>query len=355
MTFHHETLPTELWLEIFDHLDSRPYAISHAPFQPIPGVGSEGSVSSAYTSVVRVCRNWRAWAVGLLYRNVKLSEGVKIRQVIDRHQIYGRWVRRAIVPYSTTVTESCKPMPSTQILGLCPNLEVLVRPPYAPTPLRNLRFDFDATCLADGGINSLTAVLSAAPNLEYLFIGGGISGFTPGFHGLSSQTDLPNLRTLRLNIANAMLLRHIMHRWALPALSNLVVDSPMAGIGMGMIWEALGRQLRVVDCPALEEINYYVFITTPPDIVPDVVYPSVTTIGIHASENHFLGNAEDGWVHLERHFAVFASGIFPKLQRLRLFGTLEWPSILADSRFSAMHQRLKDQGCRLELPDGTLL
>ncbi|KAJ7762417.1 hypothetical protein DFH07DRAFT_410950 [Mycena maculata] len=380
---HHETLPTELWLEIFGRLDdsAHRYSVSHAPFQPIPGIASEGHVGSDFAAVVLVCRNWQAWALGLLYRHLKLSPSRS--EAIGVHRGYGRWVRRAVVPYSTTSTETCKPMPSTEILGLCPNLEVLVRPPYAPTPLRNLKFEFDSTCppLASlkrldfwnhleasrsGGINSLTVVLAAAPNLEYLFVGGSMGG---PFHGIgTTRINLPRLHTLRLAFANALLLRDIVHRWTLPALDNLVVDSPMPAVAM--VWETMGPQLRVVEfsrhlrfllnqtltpclrgCPSVCCLNYYVFITMPPEVTPEAVFPSVTSIGIHLSENPYLEAREAEWAHLQQHFDAFAGGMFPNLRRLRLFGARE--SLLADVRFAAVHQRLSDRNCLLEFPDGT--
>ncbi|KAJ7603121.1 hypothetical protein FB45DRAFT_152413 [Roridomyces roridus] len=388
MCFHHDDLPTELWLEIFSHLDIRSYFVSHEPFQPIPGVSSEaGNTSgSSYHAVVLVCRNWRAWAIQLQFRNIKLSE--ELSQLMhEATRIHGEWVRRAVVPYSTTVTATSKPMLSTGILGNCHKLEVLVRPPYQATPLRHLKFEFDATCpplpslkrldfwnhieaSRSGGINSLTAVLAAAPNLEYLFIGGGVSGT---FFGLvKSSIHLPRLRTLRLNIANALLLRDVLYRWTLPELDNLVVDSPvpgMPGMEMSMVWETLGPQLRIVEfgrhlrfllhqtlspclrgCPNLVCVNFYVFITMPPEMDQEEVFPSVTSIGIHLLDNPFLGGDTASWEQLERHFDAFTGPMFPGLQRVRVFGPRQ--SILGDARFAVLSHRLNERGCALEFPDG---
>ncbi|KAJ6601279.1 hypothetical protein DFH09DRAFT_1020616 [Mycena vulgaris] len=382
---HHDSLPTELWLEIFTHLDGRSYTSSHAPFQPTPGVASEGGVGSAYSAVCAVCRDWRAWAIELMYRNIKISDGVRMNEGLDVPREYGRWVRRAVVPYSTTATETCKPLPSTEVLGLCPNLEVLVRPPHSHTSSRRLRFEFDATCPAlvslkrlewwnnweasrTGGINSITAVLLATPNLEYLFIGG-VPYSTAPFYGLVPQIHLPSLRTLRLSINNAMLLQHIVHRWALPALNTMVLDSPIVG-AMDMIWETLGPQLEFVEfgrhirflldpaltpclqgCPSLREINYYVFLTAPPELAPGTDYPSVTSIGINMLGNAFLEETRAEWDHLAQHFDALAGSMFPNLRRLRLFAASEW--LLADVRFKSMHQRMIDRGCMVEFLDGT--
>ncbi|KAJ6486080.1 hypothetical protein C8R47DRAFT_980085 [Mycena vitilis] len=386
---NHETLPTELWLEIFAHLEVRSYIVSHAPFQPIPGVASEGDVSTAYTTIVLVCRNWRAWAIALLYRNIKLCDNVWAPNM-DVHRGYGQWVQRVILPYSATVTESPKqPMPSTEILSLYPNLSVLVRPPLRPSlPLRSLRFDFEATCpplhslkrldwwnyseaARSGGINSLTGVLAAAPNIEYLFIGVLRPSFTP-FPGLGGERIcLPYLRTLRLSMASALLLRHIVCRWSMPMLDRLVMDMPMMPpAGMDMLWETLGPQLAVVEfgkhvrflldrslasclrgCSSLRELDYYVFTTVPPDtdVDTEAVYPSVTSICIHMAEVPFLEDIRDEWEHLGRHIDAFAGDMLPNLRRLRIFGMLE--RFVQDERFAVMQQGLKDRGCVLELPD----
>ncbi|KAF8129421.1 hypothetical protein K438DRAFT_1887611 [Mycena galopus ATCC 62051] len=389
LQLHHGSLPTELWLEIFARLENRTYTVSHVPFQPIPGIAGEGDVHSAYATVVLVCRNWRAWAINLLYRNVKLSENIIGTNNIDAQRKYGRWVQRAILPYTSTVTETSKPMPSTEILTLYPNLQVLVRPLHRPSPFRSLRFDFDATCpplvslkrldwwnhaeaARSGGINSLTTVLAAAPNLEFLFVGVVRPNFTP-FHGLgAARICLPHLRTLRLSMASALLLRHIVVRWSLPALDHLVVDSPLAAGGMDMIWEVLGPQLAVVEfgkhvrflleyhltaclrrCPSLREINYYLFTTVPPEMdLEEAVYPSVESIGIHMAEIPFLEDVQDEWEHMGRHFEALASGMFSNLRYLRIFGM---PArVLKDERFSAMRQRLSDRGRILEFPDKSL-
>ncbi|KAJ7146300.1 hypothetical protein C8R44DRAFT_599418 [Mycena epipterygia] len=382
---HHETLPTELWLEIFTHLDARSYTVAYyEPFQPLPGIASE---RNAFVSVVSVCRDWRVLALELLFRNIKLSESIRLGGLTDIQRAYGRWVRRAVVPYSTTVTETHgKPMLSTEILGLCPNLEVLVRPPEALNPMRSLKFHFDATCpplqslsalhwwnhleaSRSGGINCLTSVLSAAPNLEYLFIGGRNTDFSFPY-AIAADIHLPRLRTLRLNTADAMLLRQVLHYWALPAMDTLVIDSA----NMEQVWDAepFVSQLAVVEfgknlhfllrqtlspclrsCPSLRELNYYVFITLPPEIVPGEAYASVTSIGINLSENAYLGGEQEGWAHLRRHFDAFAGDMFPNLQRLRLFAARE--PLLSDARFSSMHQRLNDRGCIVEFSDGTPL
>ncbi|KAK7063743.1 hypothetical protein R3P38DRAFT_10800 [Favolaschia claudopus] len=383
----HDTLPTELWLEIFENLETYTIAHWHEPFQPIPGVTMEGDTRNAYRNIVLVCRDWHAWATNLLYRNVKMSSSMWAHGT-DTHREHGHSVERAVLPYTATVTESPKYMPSTEVLSLYSNLKVLVRPLHRPSLFTSLRFDFDAMCpplpslkrldwwnhaeaSRSGGINSLTAVLAEAPNLEFLFVGVVRPNFTP-FHGLgAARICLPSLRTLRLSMASALLLRHIVVRWTLPVLDHLVVDSPLAAGGMDMIWEVLGAQLSVVEfgkhvrfliehhltsclrgCPNLREIYYYLFTTLPPHAESneeETIYPSVTSIGIHMAEIPFLEDDQDEWEHMKQHFDAFTSGMFPNLRLLRVVGMQD--QVRNDERFASMHQRLRDRNCVLEISE----
>ncbi|KAJ7201343.1 hypothetical protein GGX14DRAFT_571460 [Mycena pura] len=317
---------------------------------PLPGVASEGHVCSAHSTVVLVCRNWRAWAVELLYRNIKLSDRSPQQEALDHRRGYGRWVRRAVVPYSTTATETCKPMPSTEILA----------------SLKRLDWWNHMEAARSGGINSLTAVLAVAPNIEYLFIGA--TQMVPQ-HGLSgAPIKLPHLRTLRLNILNALLLHRIVYRWDLPALDNLVLDSPLVGAGNDVLWEVLGPRLDVVEfgrhvrflldqhlvpclrgCPKLRELNYYLFAMAPPEMEPGESFTSVSSIKIQMSGTTFLDGEKEECAHFERHFDTFTGGNFPNLRRLLIFGMRQ--SVLKDARFIAMQKRLSDRGCILEFLD----
>ncbi|KAF7302947.1 hypothetical protein MKEN_01257200 [Mycena kentingensis (nom. inval.)] len=372
----HHVLPTELWLEVFSHLDARSYAISHAPFQPVPGIAAEGKICRDYLSLILVCRQWRAWAMELLYRNFKLSDANPSEPKLPLE--YGPWVRRAVVPYTSTPTETFKPMPSTEILGRCSNLEVLVRPPLARSLFGGPRFEFDATCPSlsklrrldwwyhaeasrSGGINSLAAVLALAPNIEYLFVGGATNSFAVAFYRLDNNPIyLPRLRTLRINIANAVLLRHIMYHWAVPVLENLVLDVPFA---TDLLWEALGPRLTGVEfgkhvqflaedhlgaclrgCPAVRELNYHILITAPPVLNADVdVFPALESLGVHLTDVPRLEDEAEEWASLARHFDAFCTDAFPNLRTLKLFGLTK--GMAAHPRFVEIKKRVQAKGC----------
>ncbi|KAJ7757510.1 hypothetical protein B0H16DRAFT_1885535, partial [Mycena metata] len=345
----HATLPPELWLEIFAYLDERSYTTStlYTPFQPLPGVGSEVDVKSAYTIIVLVCRNWHDWAISLLYRNLKISDSDVLWT--HNHPEYGQWVQRAILPYSSTMSDSQTRL-STEVLDLCPNIEVLIRPQHP-----SLSNQFDALCPQlsslkrlewwnGGSFDSFLSALSAAPNLEYLFLGAqkfqpidSIPDHTPEIH-------LPSLHTLRLRIGLSRASRSIAHaiaKWSLPALDTLVVDGQM---GLDEVWMSHGSRLRVLElgkdtswlhgCLALHEFNYNLPIS--PLIRPgDLAYSSVTTIGCH------VASPLPGY--LERSFLPLRSW-FPNLQRLRIYGPLA--GMLADGqfRFPAKLQRVSNRG-----------
>ncbi|KAJ7044981.1 hypothetical protein C8F04DRAFT_1026238 [Mycena alexandri] len=380
---NHETLPTELWLEIFAHLGECPYTTSYTPFQPLLG----GDVKSAYTSVVLVCRNWHAWAIGLLWCNFKFPDTASTQaddSLMDIQRKYGKWVQRVVLPYSSTVTESYKPILSTNMLELYPNLQILIRPPHRQSPFQTLRYDFDTTCpplfslrrldwwhysdaSRTGGINSLMDVLSAAPNLEYLFVG--VEHWQPTYfpHPPLLHIHLTSLRTLRLSVRRqwVRVMDHIL-KLSLPALETLIIDAAVADERMTVMWETFGSQFRVVEfgkgvrfgsgltclqtlqtCPSLRELNYYLFKTPLPETGPDIVYPSLTSIGFHVGD---ISPAEwelVEWEFLEQHFNVLVGGMLPDLRHLRVFGAGE--QVFAHIRFRALHERLTAQGYVLEV------
>ncbi|KAJ7157147.1 hypothetical protein C8R46DRAFT_420960 [Mycena filopes] len=377
MAVNHEALPVELWLEIFRRLEERSDAFLHAPFERHPQ-GVKWDVKSAYTNIVLVCQNWHTWAIGLLYHNIQLPDPSTDDTRLEVHQRYGHWVRRAIVPYSSTVTESYKPMLSTKMLALYPSLQTLVRPPHRQSPMQTLKYEFDATCpplpslkrlewwnypdaAQTGGINSLTAVLSAAPNLEYLFVGIEVS------HGVRSlrptgRMDLQSLHTLRLCdnpwSNNYSYFTHL----SLPALRHLIIEMGMVDVGIEGLLQpqlvtlefgprALFKKrydlgVCLQSCPVLREINYSLYAIPP---LTGTTYPSITSIGFHFVPFQMDHMDDPRWALLGRHLQVFAGEMFPNLQRLRLFGELE--QLLTDARFLALQEQLTSRGCIVEIAD----
>ncbi|KAJ7045159.1 hypothetical protein C8F04DRAFT_1067923 [Mycena alexandri] len=346
-----ETLPPELWLEIFVHLDERSYSGLYTPFQPLAGAGD---VRSAYSAVVLVCRNWRDWATSFLYRNVKApdSDSTWTRT----HPEYGRWVRRM-----SLLSDSLSP---TELFGICPNIAVLVRrhpqrlkfDTNAPSPLSLKRLDWSIYS-QDASENPLWEVLCAAPNLEYLFLGMQ-RRFTRFSHDHTKIVHLPRLRTLHIGVANVGLLRSV-SLWSIPSLTTLIMDNPLIERGMSLVWAAHGSHLQTIElanrflprahslarylqsCPTLRELNYHIFTT----VLPAGAYSSVTVVGMHISPDPEL--LRDLWEHLEQHIITLAAGLFPNLRTLRLYEMPEW--LFAHDRFALMLKPLIDRGCALEM------
>ena len=211
-----------------------------------------------------------------------------------------------------------------------------------------------------GGINSLGSVLYCAPNLKYLSVGG--VGFNR-VHMESEMLCLPELQTLRLHVRSGLLLLQIGKFWALPALTCVILESPMNPEILHGMWETIGPQLRVVEfgkhlrfmlfdifgpclqaCPNLTQVNYYVFFAAPPNI--HYPHSSVHTIGLHASVNQLLQDEEEVCGHVELHLRALTDSL-PALERVALYG--EWRGILSHARLLSAWQSLRDRRVSIEL------
>lgn len=275
-----------------------------------------------------------------------------------------------VLPYPSTVTRSYNAVqPSIEILRCCSNLETLVRPPLSV--YEDLYFHFDAEHLPllslrrldwwllneaerSGGINSLGSVLRSAPNIQYLSIGGVVPYSRIRMDPVSEPICLSELRTLRLHTGHGLFLRQI-QCWGLPALSRIILDSPVIGGSLEGIWQAFGSQLQVMEfgrhvrflladvlsacllaCPNLTEINYYLFFTAPPEIRHP--HESINTVGLHAAANMLFQNDGEVCSHLEQHLEILKNSL-PALRRVVLYG--EWEGISSHPRFDHMLQSLR--------------
>lgn len=278
-----------------------------------------------------------------------------------------------VLPYPSTYTAGThKPLPALDSLRLCPNIETLVRPRLAipealqfhfeaenfpSLPLKRLDWCYYNEAERSGGINSLSAVLQSSPNLRYLSVGG-IIGFG---HILTdtSPLSLPELETLRLNWSSGLFLRQLVELWSLPALTRIVLDIPLADLGLERIWETFGSQLRTVEfgkhvrflmndhitsclrgCPNLTELNYFLFFNTTPN--SEIRHESITTIALHAAVNELLQDGGQICTHIEEHFYGFMSDVYPALRKILLYG--QWRGIISHPRLAPMWQALKNHG-----------
>ena len=397
------SLPTELWLAIFRWatLDPWTHALFTSEYHPFDAVSlNVGTVETRYTkrALVLVCKQWRQWTTSLLYEDIVIPFAHRsLGQVLRFGQDWedgtsippcANLVRRAHLPYSSTVTPSSTPVAILDLLELCSSLEVLVRTADALQPLS---YEFPTTCppfpslkrldwwhhndaARTGGINSLPHVLGLAPNLEYLSVGGEIWASylnTPTVH-------LARLTTLRLRRVNAFFLLKIC-RFTLPALHHVVFDHIANAEIFWPFWTTFGPQIRTVElglslkfyiqdflshvlvgCPHLEALNYYVHFTASPPLVgggddesesdghPPLAMESLKVVGLHAHPNSFfrVGSAEY-WAHLGRHFDALCQPTFPAIKRVMLYG--DWSAVIGDEEFGRIAQPLRDKGCSVEV------
>ncbi|KAL1757334.1 hypothetical protein FB107DRAFT_209569 [Schizophyllum commune] len=367
-------LPPELWLEIFDWCFSSPTCqdVSSDEYTPFQALHDDRMHVRTTAAVSLVCRQWRALTVAILYRDVHIlpSSAHALRDALcgsacGGPEGYGQWVRRVVLPYTSTITRSSAPLQAVEILKRCPRVEVLVRPRYATSgpigfefeadmvpfhTLRRLDWWGNSEAERSGGLNSLGNVLAHAPGLRYLFIGG-IMGLSPA--GMQPpELVLPNLVTLRLNVINGLLMNKLCTRWSLPELRHLVLDSPLVGADIRALWDTFGQQLTTVEfgaharfvmtdmvtpclraCPNIREFNYHVFFTTPPD--PDLHHDTLEVVGLHGAADQLIGEGQMVWTHFRLHLGIFTQDNFPSLRRIVLAGD-EWRTLSKKPGFLVM-------------------
>jgi hypothetical protein len=284
-----------------------------------------------------------------------------------------------VLQYNSTVplAESySQPMQSVEILKLCPHIHTLLRPQFSLTD--TLHFDYETEGVSlpalqhlewwhyndaerSGGINSLSAVMHGAPNISYLFVGG-IRSFSRLW---LQEGTFPHLQTLRLGTINGLFLHQIVSSWSLPSLTYIVLDSPLPDSGWSSIWNAFGRQLKAIElgknlrffsndqlspclngCPGLKQLNFYLCFTAPAEYIQP--HTSLTTVRLHAAVNDFLSHADAVfWDLIDHHFKVLCGNELPALRRIILHG--DWQSVLHDSRFISIRDKLQDINRILEI------
>ena len=410
------TLPVELWLEIFrcatlDRWTPALYSHEYFPFEAPPASATvDDTARHTKCALTRVCKQWRRWAIPLLYEDILIPRTYNsMKRMLCNGEDWedgitippcARLVRRALLPYSSTVaTSSQTPPGALDVLELCSSLQVLVRtadpltpitydfatPTCPPLPaLRRLDWWHHNEAARTGGINSLTDVLAAAPALEYLSVGGEL--WPSYLHAPAAPVALPKLATLRFRRANAFFVLNLCRAVAggadpaaadgraLPALRHLVFDHVGHAEMYWPLWAAAGATVRTAElgpslrffvqdflacvfagAPALEALNYYVHFTHPPcadpaaAAAPVCAMESLRTVGLHAHPTQFHRVGDPAyWTHLEKHFAALAGPAFPALREVRLYG--DWSATAADDEFVRIAKPLREKGVVVEVP-----
>ncbi|EIN13857.1 hypothetical protein PUNSTDRAFT_21900, partial [Punctularia strigosozonata HHB-11173 SS5] len=364
-------LPPEIWLHVFDYVSSLPSSsVAYEPFTCVSLHDYDAALDTR-KNLVLVCKQWRNLLASALYADLRIRGRHDIADQLVKSLrgdqtpdgvCPGQRVRRAELPYSHSTTERYSHPTvegAIEILQQCPCLETLVRPgiyergvcsaveelryefpaPIIPLPsLRRLEWWHNDEACRTGGINSLTATLRSAPNLEVLAIGGQMRYYCPNAR---ESVELPKLTTMYLrNRTNAIFIREVCS-WSLPAFSSLVVESCANDLGLELLWDQLGSSLKTVElgsnmcffvadritrmlecCESLVELNYYVFFTD--HFVFGGSHPSITCIQLHAQKNTVLDIPDDMyWNHLGKHVSLLTRARFPELRSVVLHGR-EW-------------------------------
>jgi hypothetical protein len=377
-------LPVELWLDIFRWatMSSTTWSLRATNYSPFEAGNLESVDKKAVAvkcTLVCVCKLWRELTRDLLFEDVTISRGAHVLQQAlqtqgdEKH----RWIRRACIPYY-----SCTPYNTNDLktvatfLEACPALEVLARPSTIRPEV--MTFDFPAAdCPAllslkrldwwhyneaarSGGVNALTEVLRAAPNLQYLSLGGDL------WLNLMQRgpISLPALTTLRIRRMNLLFLQQVCH-WSMPSLRNVIVDVFSAPRLLEPLWEHYGEQVKAIElgmhmkfyvldlvchvltrCPALEELSYYLMFTAVPHTLQQP-HATLTTLRWHAHVNPFLSVHETNfWDLLGDHISTFSSPFFPALKQIVLHG--DWQDILGDERSRPLFRKLGDRKIMVE-------
>ncbi|KAF7436417.1 hypothetical protein PC9H_003250 [Pleurotus ostreatus] len=370
-------LPSELWMEIFrwatGSYEVEGYRIDYEPFARLPLHTDVHELLSVRRVLVLVCRRWQSLAMELLYSDLIIrNHSHALHEALRRSGgEHGKRARRAILPYAATVTPSCTPVTSTEILNVCPSLQVLVRPPIVAPARELLRFEFEAgrcpnlqslrrlewwhhpEASRTKGINKLEDVLLCAPNLEHLFIGG-IPSYSPSYQ---QSLHLAALKTLRLRLGNGMYLFNVC-KWSLPSLTTLIIDAPMGSGALDTLFAAYGDQLRTVElgkhlgflasdslaacfqgCPNLEELNCRIIFTA---VCMRPGSSSLRSVGLFLDPIYHFEEVHE-WMIIESHLQTFANKTaFPSLATMRLLG--RWPTMMLKPKWSSLYESLINRG-----------
>ncbi|KAJ7199131.1 hypothetical protein GGX14DRAFT_699859 [Mycena pura] len=363
------SLPPELWIHIHRLAieDVSPFRKAYREIQDsdnskaatVPDALNDPSVRrffKAARSLMSVCRLWNELARELLYENVWIADTrrwASLSVALQRPEVarHVRCLRLSTTRYDHNVEALC----------YCPQVKMLVQPrfrrseylqtaPDVPLPrLHTLKYLYWAESAWSSAL--LEKVLSAAPNLEHIFLTN--SGHTPSVGTPIEVPNLPHLKSLVLAWLNRMNvfailrtdLQHLTHLTINPAhlewdaVSALRALTSLALIGHSE--ETLVSYSTVcARCPALRELRYNANFTPEPPAVGQTA-PALTYIQLHLG----VPRRYSTYSHFLRFFEAPA---FAALKRVVLKGP-GW-IYLAHAHVELGAEPLRARGCRVEVP-----
>lgn len=370
-------IPPEIWVHVFGFVNSGPDVRSdYVPFEA--GILSEDAGMRFKAnlrdrlSLICVCKLWYRLAKALLYRDVLVrGESSTLAQVLtsktseESELPFGGCVRSVELPFIQTTTQSSNTPASSansiSILEACPNLERLTRPPSSSTEVFGLQFEFPMPitqlpalrrldwwhnnfAYRTGGVNALPDVLEAAPNLEYISLGGEMLPNT----AMPAPLSLTHLKTLRVRGINPIYVRQL-RNWDAPRLRTVVLETLTHPYTFPLLWDTIpASQIETVElgahlhflardylalviggCPNLRELNYRIFFAAEPkwgDVEP---HTHLRRVRWQAFTNHSMP-VESVWYWIWIHAHAFMNRtLFPALEEIVLYGK-EWTAFSHD-------------------------
>ncbi|KAJ6480015.1 hypothetical protein C8R47DRAFT_983109 [Mycena vitilis] len=394
--------PPEIWRLVFHFATAAgtTYDVDYVPFeiaqelQETPQSAQQEALRvQTCLSLLRVSRQWRDAVAEFLYEDVRICDarGLKILLATLRARGYGRYVRRLELPCRRNVTAH---EPDTarlvDLLRLCPNLEILVRPclrldaesiilwaglvgkvcPLSLPRLKRVEWHETELDVRFYGLNSkerLKEIVSQATNLRYLFLS------SDRQNSLSDLVLPSSLRTLRLNSSHfhAMSARkqssRARRRCYAPAVRHLVLHPALPSALLDFV-AAAGQHLRVVElafaaqvmfspnqmlriltrCPRLEELVYHI---GAPEISSFVAggfeCVSVKRIRLRIDPTEWSPCKPV----LRGQFAILEGRSFPNLQEIILHDPTRW--FVRRELGQDLLRRMLRRGCTITYEDGS--
>ncbi|KAJ7162365.1 hypothetical protein C8R46DRAFT_348021 [Mycena filopes] len=167
-------LPPELWTCIHrlatSHLSPLATVYAARDVSPEESEAQLSSFLKAVSSLGRVCKLWRDLALEILYENIRISEWSSLSAALDRPELARRVRSISLSPTRDDYSASA--------LRRCPQVEVILRPRFAPSASTLSPEDLKLPPLpalkrlywtqTSESCTLLQNVVRAAPNLEHL-------------------------------------------------------------------------------------------------------------------------------------------------------------------------------------------
>ncbi|KAJ7169373.1 hypothetical protein C8R43DRAFT_1231888 [Mycena crocata] len=413
--------PTELWRVIlrFATISEMPYDVHYLPFQPVQKLTETSDLLQQESrrlqtccSLMRVSHRFRALTAEYMYQDVRIFDTQGLESLFagltrsareDGPHDLGKHIRRLELPRrrtTFTLQSQSLPFPThpipcdhnairlADILRLCPNLEILVRPclrldaqnitfwaslvgkPFEVSMPHLMRLEWheselDSRFYGTTHTDRLRELVACSPNLRYLFLSSDRQ---------NSLTDLSlplSLHTLRLNRSHfhshntQKLVARPRHYCSVPNFHNLVLHTMLPSALLDFLAGA-GQQLRVLElafapqmvfssgqmqrllgrCPRLEELVYYV---GAPEISPLTAFqcPTIKRVRLKVNPEEWSPNRPV----LRGQIDVLEGKSFPELQEIILHDPTHWFARRESGK--DLIRRMLKRGCAVRYEDGT--